>query len=82
MRIINEPRYQDFNGKVHKTQKECINVENIFVGNVFQTFEDLAKGCKNQEFCSDCPFYDNFREYCSIEVKIGLSPADWRLEEE
>ena len=82
MKIINEPRYQDFNGKIYKTEKECINAENNFVGNVFQMFEQLAKGCKKYTGnCDDCPFYDNILEFCSIRVKVGKMPESWKLEE-
>lgn len=83
MKIINEPKYQDFNGKVHRTEKECINAENNFVGNVFQMFENLAKGCRNQNnSCSCCPFCDNLHMICTIEVKTGDIPANWNFIEE
>lgn len=82
MTIINEPRYQDFNGKIHRTQKECINAENNFVGNVFQMFEELAKGCKNLKDCDDCPFHDNILRICAIEEKTGNLPANWHIKEE
>lgn len=83
MTIINEPRYQDFNGKIHRTEKECINAENNFVGNVFQMFEQLAKGCRKQDnSCSCCPFCDNVTEICAIEVKTGDIPANWNFIEE
>ena len=82
MTIINEPRYKDFNGKIHRTKKECINAENNLVGNAFQMFEQLVIGCKNQNNCDDCPFFYNVLQICSIEEKIGSRPTDWKLEEE
>lgn len=82
MKIINEPRYQDFNGKIYRTQKECINAENNFVGNVFQMFEQLAKGCKALDDCNNCPFHDNVLKICSIDKKTGNFPQDWNIEEE
>lgn len=83
MTIINEPRYQDFNGKIHRTRQECINAENNFVGNVFQMFKDLAKGCKNHsDSCMCCPFNNDFYGGCAIKEKTGKMPEDWHLEEE
>ena len=82
MKIINEPRHQDFNGKVHRTQKECINTENNFVGNVFQMLKDLKKGCKNHgNTCMGCPFNNDLYARCSIKEKTGKMPEDWNIEE-
>lgn len=83
MRIVNEPKYQDFNGKIYRTQKECINAENNFVGNVFQMFEQLAKGCKNHgDDCTNCPFNIDVYGICSIAQKTGEMPEDWNIKEE
>ena len=82
MRVINEPRFQDFNGKIYRTQKECINAENNFVENVFQLFDQLAKGCgKYGSSCDDCPFHDDTLEFCSIQAKTGDVPANWIFKE-
>lgn len=81
MTIINEPKYQDFNGKIYKTEKECINAENNFVGHVFQMFEQLVKGCKNQNDCNTCPFHDDVQEICSIDKKTGNLPVNWNIKE-
>ena len=82
MRVINEPRYEDFKGKIYRTQKECINAENNFVENVFQLFEELAKGCKKYgSECNGCPFYENVLDYCSIQAKTGDVPANWTFKE-
>ena len=80
MNIINEPRYQDFNGKIHRTEKECINAENNFVGNVFQMFKDLITGCQNQNSCKSCPFYKE-GGYCFIEKITGVIPTDFVMSE-
>jgi hypothetical protein len=83
MKIINEPRYQDFNGKVHKTEKECINAENAFVDKVYRILDELATGCENHgNACKQCPFYDNIYDRCYIEKKIGNLPYSWHIEEE
>ena len=66
MKIVNEPRYQDFNGKVHKTEQECIHAEDVFVHKVFRILDELATGC----------------EKCYIEKKIGNLPYTWHIEEE
>lgn len=83
MKIINEPRYKDFNGKIHRTEKECINAENAFVDKVYRILDELATGCKDHDTtCRQCPFYDNTHEICYIEKKIGNTPECWKLEEE
>lgn len=79
MKIINEPRYQDFNGKIYKTEKQCRSAEDALVGNIFQVFEELMKGCKNQESCKSCPFYENIHNNCIIEEKTGHIPANWKI---
>lgn len=76
MKIVNEPRYQDFNGKVHKTELECIRAEDAFTDKVFSIFDELAKGC-NDSSCKQCPFYDNGDEICYFERKIGSIPESW-----
>lgn len=87
MKVVNEPRYQDFNGKVHKTEQECIHAEDVFAHKVFRILDELATGCKNHgdtygDACKQCPFYDNIHEICYIEKKIGILPYSWKLEEE
>jgi hypothetical protein len=82
MTIINEPRYQDFNGNIYRTEKQCITAENDFVEHVFQMFEQLVKGCKNQNDCNTCPFNDKLYAICTIKEKIGRVPEDWNIKEE
>lgn len=83
MTIINVPKYKDFNGKIHRTEKECINAENNLVANVFQMFKDLAKGCKNHgTTCGQCPFFDDVHKICLIEKKTGNIPDSWHFKEE
>lgn len=83
MKVINEPKYQDFNGKIHKTEQECIYAEDAFADKVYRILDELSTGCKNHgTACKQCPFYDNIHEICYIEKKIGNIPECWHIEEE
>ena len=82
MTIVNEPRYQDFNGKVHKTEQECIHAEDVFAHKVFRILNELARGCKNQSDCNQCPFHDDGEVICSIDRITHNFPTNWNLEEE
>ena len=44
-------------------------------------FEQLVKGCKNQNDCNTCPFHDNIQEICSIDKKTGNLPVNWNIKE-
>ena len=78
MRVINESRFQDFNGKIYRTQKECINAEEVFAHKVYKILDELVKGCKdNGNKCSCCPFYDNIDGMCYFEMRIGSIPESW-----
>lgn len=80
MNIITEPRYQDFNGDVHNTEKRCKDAEQCFKEAAFRMLKKLAIGCKNQKNCEKCPFYEN--NNCSIETQTGDMPINWTLKEE
>ena len=77
MNIIDKSKYQDFNGKVHKTELECIQTEYTFADKIFSIFDELAKGCKNSTSCKQCPFYDNGDEICYFEWRINSIPQSW-----
>lgn len=81
MKVINEPRYQDFNGEIHRTEEECIHAEDVFAHKVFKILDEVTKGCKNHgNTCSQCPFYDYTDEQCYFEFKIDSLPKCWHLE--
>lgn len=82
MTIINEPRYKDFNGLIHKTEKQCINAEQDFREEVYQMFEKLVIGCKNQSDCNKCPFHDDGQVICLFERITHNFPTNWNIEEE
>ena len=78
MKIVNEPRYQDFKGEIHRTEEECIHAENVFTHKVFKILDELATGCKNHgNKCSCCPFYDDIDKMCYFEMRIGSIPENW-----
>jgi hypothetical protein len=82
MTIINEPRYQDFNGRIHKTEKQCIDAEQDFREEVYQIFKKLVKGCNNQSDCNKCPFHYDGQVICLFERITHNFPTNWKLEEE
>jgi hypothetical protein len=80
MNIINEPKYQDFNGLIHDTEKRCIKAEQEFRKDTYQMLKYLMTGCKNQQSCESCPFYKE-GGYCFIEKITGIIPADFVMSE-
>ncbi len=77
MNIITAPRYQDFSGHIHKTKEDCVNAEKNFKENIIQTFKELAKGCRNQKNCKDCPFQHEIK--CFFGETTGELPIHWDI---
>ena len=86
MKVISEPKYQDFNGNIYTNEKDCINAEKDFVKEAFKMLNKIAIGCRRHgNYCRrGCPFYNSIAQNCAIEHETGRIPDEWNrhLEEE
>ena len=74
-----EQRFVAFDGKEFKTEKECIDYENLrsVITDMMPTLKKIKEICHKQTDCDSCVFCNNSSEYCLLKEEF---PEYWELE--